>query len=458
MVRRQYTFNTFLFAVSVMTGWSFQLAAAPEPMPESPEQQEIKLTELPNPLTLEALFNKFSQYAPSLKLQTYSIAVAQSSRDYNQTANQFEVNLQGRLAQREFGEQRQDHNMLALHIGKVLYDSERSHSQLEADTLLIEKEKLVLSLVENQQKLEIAKAYMNVILADFQYRIDNEAMAIEYVGFDKVKDKHAIGQFSDVDLLAAEKSYQLSLLKRSRAEQAQLQTRIELANTMGLPHARPDEAKLPKLNAFSQRTLKHIDLETLQKQVIQHNLQIKALMMDIESQKALVEKARHSSSPTLRADAWVGQLSSQPEIREGHWKAQISMNVPLYDGGLESSGVAKAIAKMSELKAQRLQLEQTLRSQVAEIYFDLQLLGTEKKYNQAFGDYADLYLDYSRALYENESKTDFGDSLVRLSEANFMNISWEFKQALLWMQLDHLLGSPISLENTANSLFVEVKK
>ena len=348
--------------------------------------------------------------------------------------------------------------MLALHVGKVLFDFNRTQSQLDADSSLIEREELLLQASKNHQRLEITKAYLNVILADFQYRIDDEAMAIEYVGYDKIKDKHAIGQLSDVDLLDAERSYQLSLLKRSQSQQNQLQTRIQLANVIGLPAARPDELKLPKLTGFSSRSVKGIALEELQDQVIKQNPQIKAIEFEADAKQALVEKSQNTSSPTVRADAWVGQLSSQPEVRDGRWKAQLSVDIPLYDGGAEKGAVAQAKAKLIKLNAQRLQVEQALRTEVADIYFQLQLLATEKNYNQAFGDYADLYLDYSRALYENESKTDFGDSLVRLLEANYKNIAWEFKQALLWMQLDYLLGDSIALDTSADSMFVNQKQ
>lgn len=91
---------------------------------------------------------------------------------------------------------------------------------------------------------------------------------------------------------------------------------------------------------------------------------------------------------------------------------------------------------------------------MADIYFKLKLLATEKKVHYAFGDYADLYLDYSRALYENESRTDLGDSFVRLSQANYNMVAFEFKQALLWMELDYLLGNKVSLDIEKRSRFV----
>lgn len=404
------------------------------------------LTPLPNPLTLNVLLENYANQSPEIALQLAKINMAQASLEANQVGNSWQANITGRLEQRDFAEETQPHNLLALHVGKVVYDFEQSDNQLQADTLSTEQQKTWLQSVENKQRLNVVKAYLNVLLADFQYRIDNEAMAVEYVGYDKVKDRHAIGQFSDVDLLAAEQKYQAALVKRMQAEQMQLKTRIELANTLGLPNERPDELRFPKLENFKTRSIKTLSLETLQNQVLANNIQLKTLEQAQQAQTFALQKAQNISSPSLRADAWVGQLSSYPKIREGNWKASLSLDVPLYDGGAKSSATKKVQAQLSQIKAQYSQLQQTLRSEVADIYFQLTLLNAEKKQHEIFGDYADLYLDYSRALYENESSTDLGDAMVRLSEANYDMVAWQFKQALLWLQLDYLQGKTISLD------------
>ncbi|WP_084151583.1 TolC family protein [Thiomicrorhabdus sp. Milos-T2] len=404
------------------------------------------LTPLPNPLTLNLLLDSYANQSPEIALQMAKINMAKATLESNQVTNSWQANIAGRLEQRDFAEETQPHNLLALHVGKVLYDFEQSDNQLQADSLSIEQQKTWLQSVENKQRLNVVKAYLNVLLADFQYRIDNEAMAVEYVGYDKVKDRHAIGQFSDVDLLAAEQEYQAALVKRMQAEQMQLKTRIELANTLGLPNERPDELRFPKLESFETRSIKEISLETLQNQVLANNIQLKTLEQAQQAQTFALQKAKNTSSPSLRADAWVGQLSSYPQIREGNWKASLSVDVPLYDGGAKSSATNKVQAQLSQIKAQYGQLQQTLRSEVADIYFQLTLLDAEKKQHQIFGDYADLYLDYSRALYENESSTDLGDAMVRLSEANYDMVAWQFKQALLWLQLDYLQGKTIRLD------------
>lgn len=340
---------------------------------------------------------------------------------------------------------------MALHIGKVIYDFEQSNHQADADLKHYEKAQKQLQKALNLQKLEIVKSYLNVILSDFQYRVDNEAMAIEYVTYDKIKDRHQIGQLSDVDLLKAEHSYQQSLLKRSQSEQAQLKTRVQLANTLNLPSARPDELQFPNLQGFKKRSLDKQLLEQIQAAVIEQNPQVQSLRLAQAAQESLILKAMASNGPQLRADAWMGQLSSQPDLREGRWKAQLSVDVPLYDGGQTKSATAIAKAEFLKLKAQTQDLEQSIRNQVAEIYFQLKLLQTEKSVHQAFGDYAELYLDYSRALYENESKTDLGDSFVRLSQANYNMVEWQFKQTLLWLELDYLMGKHITLNSKATA-------
>jgi outer membrane protein TolC len=445
--KKKWLLEKVLLLCIIGTAYSLPTISYAQDIYVSSKAQTQQVT-LPNPLTLNALLDSFSSQSPSIAIQKARISLVEANSNANQVDNQWQANVTGRLGFREFAKETQDHHQLALHVGKVIYDFNRSANQEKADDGLISKQKIMLSEVENKQRLDVVQAFFNVLLSDFQYRIDNEAMAVEYVGFDKVKDKHAIGQLSDVDLLAAEQAYQTALVKRMQAEQNQLQTRIQLANVIGLPDARPDELQFPKLKALKSRSIKKVTLENLQQQVIEKNKQIKAIQQQLQSQLFILQAAKDSTSPTLRADAWLGQLSSHPEVREGSWKAALSIDVPLYDGGATSSATSKAQATINKLNAERQQMEQVLRTQVTDIYFQLKLLAAEKKQHQIFGDYADLYLDYSRALYENESSTDLGDAMVRLSEANYKMVAWEFKQALLWLQLDYLMGKTVSLTSS----------
>jgi len=446
-----------LFLLASMAYGSYAQAETTKSEPSKPLPIEQTTTNsqspnLPNPLDLDTLLKSFANKSPEIAMQMADIDYAKANIESNQVGMGWQANIEGRLGRREFKEENQPHNLLALHVGKVIYDFNRSQSQLQSDQSVLAQQTEMLSMFENKQCLNIVKAYLNVLLADFQYRIDNENMAVEYVSFDKIKDKHGIGQLSDVDLLLAEQKYQQALVKRQQAEQTQLQTRIELAIVIGLPEARPDELKFPNLKSFDSRSYKNTQLEDVQNQVLQNNSQLKALKQAQQAQIYALQIAQKTSMPTVRADAWVGKLSSYPEVREGNWSAELSLDVPLYDGGAKSSAMAKAQAQLNKVKAQTQQLEQSLRSQVADIFFKIKMLDAEKKEHKIFGDYVDLYLDYSRALYENESSTDLGDSMVRLSEANYQMVAWQFKQALLWLELDYLQGKKITLTPEKNQL------
>jgi len=55
-------------------------------------------------------------------------------------------------------------------------------------------------------------------------------------------------------------------------------------------------------------------------------------------------------------------------------------------------------------------------------------------------NYRDLNLDRSRALYEMEVSTDLGDSMVQITEAEYLSAQADYKMAEAWTRLDILTG------------------
>jgi|GEM_PF-128700 len=402
-------------------------------------------SDFPNPVSLDYLLNELPVQSPAVFLQNARVAQKQATGLGIESIQSWKLDLEGRLSRREYSEEAQDFHRGALHIGKQLYDFGVSDGLTEAQQQEIQSEASFQNFVLQTHKLNVMQAFFNVILADFQYRIDNEQMAIEYIAYDKSKDRHDVGQISDVAMIEAESNYQQALLKRSQAEQRQLSSRVSLANSIGFAKVRPDEMKMPSLKAFSKRDAKALNLDDLYQQLEENNPQLKRLKGLWQAQQQRVEALRHLNYPTIRADAWAGKLSSHPELREGNWRADLSIHVPLYDGQQNKSELMSAQAKAIKLSAEYEQQAQLLRQQIADIYFQLKLLKAEQEANLVFGDYADLYLDFSRAVYENERATDLGTSMVRLSEANYRVVEWRFKQALLWSKLDVLLGKTVNL-------------
>ncbi|MDX1347007.1 MAG: TolC family protein [Thiomicrorhabdus chilensis] len=395
---------------------------------------------LPNPLTLDYVLSLPLTEHPQLSSQQALLDKLQAQRVSQDAEDNVKLDLVGRLAWREYAEKDEDYHLAALHVQKSLYDFDRNQNLVDALGAKQQAQTILYADAEQRMKLEIMQSFFNVLLADFQYRIDNEAMAVAYVGLDKAKDRLELERISDVEYLQMESEYERIMVKRTRSEYNQLQTRLTLANLLDLPKARPDELSFPKLESYSQREAKDLKLEVLQQRVLDNNSQLTALKQRMQGAQLALQSQQAGNKPNLSLDAWAGKLSSYPEIREGNWQVGLTLDIPLYDGGLTAAKVSEAKAELEELKAQTRLLQQALRDEVAELYFQIKMLQAEKQQNLVFGDYADLYLDYSRALYENETATDIGDSMVRLSEANYNQVAWQFKQAMLWAKLDYLTG------------------
>ncbi|CAN8141762.1 hypothetical protein THIOSC15_3170008 [uncultured Thiomicrorhabdus sp.] len=146
----------------------------------------------------------------------------------------------------------------------------------------------------------------------------------------------------------------------------------------------------------------------------------------------------HGSSGCL---GW--SLSSYPELREGSWRADLSLQMPLYDSGLQDSQIEQEQAKLQHYQAQYDALSMNAGTGNRPI-FSIAIAENRAEKTLSFWGLCRPVLDYSRALYERTT-TDLGDSMVRLSEANYNMTEWQFKQALLWAQLDYLQGKPLAL-------------
>ncbi|WP_245595649.1 TolC family protein [Hydrogenovibrio kuenenii] len=414
------------------------------PVQKMSQTQVVPQTTLPDPLTLESIMNLPHSVSPQVLLSQAKQQQALAKYQQSKATDGVELDLMGRLGWREYANETQDNHLLALHVGKQLYDFGKTEAAQSSQLTLSDAESELNQDQVIQFQLRLMQGFFNVILSDYQYRIDNEDMATVYVTMDKAKDKHELGQISDVEYSRLQAEYEKSYVKRMHSEYEQRRTRTDLANLLGQPQNLPDKLKFPSLKGLLKRPLKSLD--DYQKEALANNLQLQSLKLKLKAANYQMESQSAGDKPTFRVDAWGGKLSSYEYQREGRWRFDLSMDYPLYDSGSQSAKMSEARAKMMQAQADVKAMEQSLRDQVADVYFKLQLNKAQRKQNTAFSNYADLYLDYSRGLYENESKTDLGDSMVRLSEANYQTIMTSFQYALDWAKLGYLTGQAIALD------------
>lgn len=398
---------------------------------------QAELEPVPDPLTLEYVLSLPAAMSPDFVRQQAMQLQAASNQRLSKAQDGIELNLLGRLGQREFQDETQDFNYGALHLGVPLFDFGRTRNSHQAWLLTEQAEKARMELMQRQFRLKLMQAYFNVLLADLKYRVDNEDMAIAYVTVDKVRENYELDRASDAELYEHEVMYQKAFLKRQKSQADLRRSRMLLANTMGRPDAVLNKLTLPSLPELPENLM---DVNDYLRIAADHNQQLKAARQVVEASGYRVKQAQSGRMPTIRADAYVGQLSSYPKLREGHWEAGITLEIPLYDSGLTGSKVDAERAKRQQMQADLMELEQQVREQVMNLYFELNLLEVEKQGVETSETFAEYNLDLKRGLYENEMQSDLGDAMVFISQSDYDTLAFDLKKALLWSQMQVATG------------------
>src|SRR6056297_413181 len=167
---------------------------------------------LPDPLTL-AQAMQFADDAESYALieAQSSIELSRSELHNAESALGFRAQLELEAAYIEPSEitydQSSNDSSAILRLSKPIYDFGGSQQKIEAASLEQEAWQANLPYIVAQRKLNIARDFFEVILADLKYVWDNEALAIAYVTYDSAQDRHALNQVSDLELMASETDY-----------------------------------------------------------------------------------------------------------------------------------------------------------------------------------------------------------------------------------------------------------
>ncbi|AHF01466.1 transporter [Thiomicrospira aerophila AL3] len=393
---------------------------------------------LPNPFTLDDALNWSLTADPHFLRQQAIQQINRAEQDATSAEQGISLGFVGRLGQREFMDERQDYNLAALQFSAPLYDFGRTQSVLAALAIESEAHEQLLHYQTLQYRLTLMQRVFDVLLADLNYRVKNEAMAIAFVTLDKVEEDFALERVSELKLTESQREYQTAFLARQQAQLMMRQSRLRLGNALGLGATIVPRVEVP---SEIQLPLTLDTLDVYQQRLEQQNPLLVALDKQYSAQQQRVDVARSGLKPTIRADAKVGQLSSYPRTREGRWEAGITFELPLYDSGLTRAKVDKAISKVTIAQAERDYQAQLLRDQLTQLYFELSLLGVEGQLLTAKQNFASVNFDVARAMYENELQADFGHSLVEISQSDYDELAFRFRKVLLWAQLNLLLGA-----------------
>jgi len=323
---------------------------------------------------------------------------------------------------------------------KRLYDFGRSRALEDAARAEIEARERQLLDVREGRRLEIMARFLDVWLADLRYMVDNEAMAHHYVNFDKSRERRKIGQISDIELLELENRYQEALIARTRSQKRQAQSRQQLALALNRPEELPAELVLPR---FPGNDREPPDFRQAFEQARQNNPVLLAARREAESAGALVKAERARRYPVLSLEGEAADYKREFATRDDY-RATLSLRVPFWQGGEDRAAIQAAQARLQEAQARLGRAELDLRQGVLDLVQEIETLRIERNAARIRNAWRDLYLDRSRALYELEARTDLGDAMTRVTEAQWLAAQVEFRLALAWVRLEALTGSPLT--------------
>jgi len=395
------------------------------------------------PLTLEAALATAETAHPDLLLAQAERDSALADRQIADSRQDTSVNLEGILRSGRPTTDGQDFtadNSFRLTARKTLYDFGRSSNAELAAQYELNAREADLTTSLDKRRLEIMARYFDVLLADMQYTVDNELMAVYYVSFDQGKDRLARGQISSLELAELESRYQDILLKRNASAERQRITRALLANAMNRPGNLPGELEDPKLPG-NQRTLP--DYEVLLPILLENNQRLRAQQDMLAASQKRLESLRAEKSPTLDAELQAADYSRDSTTRDS-LSAGLILSWPLYQGNRADSRVARETAQYNKLQANADKLKMELTQALLETCLDInQLQNTARDAARKFADYRDLQLERSRGLYELELRSNLGTAMVGTAEANMRTRNIEYQLALSFARLEALLGKPL---------------
>lgn len=395
-------------------------------------------------LTLEAALATAVSGHPDLLLAQAERDIALADQHIANSQQDTSVNLEGilRSGRPTFGGQDfVSDNSVRLMARRTLYDFGRSSNAVLAAQYELNARESDLTTLLDRRRMEIMVRFFDVLLADMQYTVDNELMAVYYVNFDHGKDRLERGLISGIELAELESSYRDTLVKRNSSAQRQRITRALLANAMNRPADLPSELEDPKL-AGNLRALP--DYEVLLPVMLDNNPRLHAQQDMLAASQKRLESLRAETGPTLDAEVQAADYS-RPAATRDNLSAGVILSWPLYQGNRSDSRISREMAQFNKLQAGTDKLKMELTQALLETCLDItQLQNAARSAAAKYVDYRDLQLERSRGLYELELKSNLGTSMAGTAEANLRTRNIEYQLALSFARLEALLGRPLN--------------
>ncbi|MES9969384.1 MAG: TolC family protein [Candidatus Thiodiazotropha sp.] len=398
---------------------------------------------LPTPLTLEYALGMADHAHPERSLAEADLAQARAASEQADADDDMRISLTAELRYIDPSEiavyDTHNDSLARLNLSKRLYDFGRtSHAQEAAEAGLASRQWQLLQ-VRQQRRLNVMARFFDVLLADLEFARDNEALAIDFIRFDRARTKNELGKVSDIDMLELEATYQQALRRMTASRNRQRITRSQLAISLNRPLDLPAELETPQFEPFGELP----DIEELVEKALRENPKRKFLQAELHAAKKQLQASEAEDNPVLRAELQAATYQRELGGRNP-LTAALVFELPLYQGNRVESGIAQQRAIVHRKQAELASYDLTLRQQLLDYWMELDRLKVEREGLLVTGDFRDLYLDRSRTLYELDIAADIGDSMSQIADVQLQRARNDFQIQLTHARIKALTGDLFS--------------
>ncbi len=406
---------------------------------------------LPHPLSLEHVLSLSDEPSAAILEAGANLELSEAERDLALAMNGINVGFRGRLKLRQpqfdtSSYSRHDHRA-GLVMSKRLYDFGRSEHHLAAAKAAGESARHEMLEARQYRRIELMNAFFAVILADLEFARENEAMAGGFIRFDRARQRAALGQTSDVEVLRLEVEYEKIRTRRFSAENAQRASRSRLALELNRPGDLPQDLLRPELGGLKRSVP---EFEELESTVLANNAGLRKSRAKLAAARARIGAAKAQDNPSINGEISAG-IQSRESSSANYVSGALVLEVPLATGGRVEAGIRRREAEYTRARAQLLRDELAVRQLLLETWLELGALHNALRDGRVTEDYREIYLDRSRALYELNVRSDLGNAMVETSQARLETARSEFALAVAWATIDALAG--VSPEEITRRVF-----
>jgi outer membrane protein TolC len=236
--------------------------------------------------------------------------------------------------------------------------SERAADQAAAADLGDVRETVVLAvgnvyLEARADESRVAAAQAQVTTADALVRL--------------AEDQNAAGLVARIDVVGQQVQQQLARAALIRAQNALAKHELQLARAIGLPAGQA--ITLTDTAAFSPAP--DIELDAAVTEATAHRNDLKAARARAESARADRAAAVAKMLPSLYVNADVGTLGNTAAGSLRTYTVAASVRVPVFEGGANRAGIARADALVKQREAELADVEAGVRYEISEALLDL---------------------------------------------------------------------------------------